>query len=150
MSEERQQVLARACDLLARREHSRKELKNKLTRDCSDEDLLENLLQTLTNEGLQSDERFTEHFIHHRLVKGQGPLKIKQELKQKGIEGELIQLYLYEQEHDWYQLVRSVREKRFGSDLPKDLKNKAKQSRFLYSRGFDTDMINYAFDKVDE
>ena len=147
MSIERKQILQRACDYLAQREHSRTELKHKLKKLCEDETLLDELLGLLKQEGLQNDERFAEQFITHRSRKGQGPLKIRQELKQKGVDDALINAFLYEGQHDWYSLVREVRQKRFGDALPGDLKNKAKQSRFLYGRGFDSDMIQYAFEK---
>ena len=48
--------------------------------------LIEELLDTLSGEGLQSDERFAESFVHHSLNKGQGPNKITQELRQRGVE----------------------------------------------------------------
>src|SRR5690606_36486940 len=95
LSTERQEVLQRACDFLARREHSRKELKYKLARSCEDESLIDELLAKLSEEGLQSDERFTESFIHHRVNKGHGPIKIEQELYQRGIEKEVINTFLY-------------------------------------------------------
>lgn len=147
---ERHEVLQKACDYLARREHSRKELQRKLIQGCSDAELVEDLLQTLSSEGLQSDERFTESFIHHRYGMGHGPLKIRQELKQRGVDTELFEPLLSHAKFDWYSSCREVRQKRFGIELPGDIKNKAKQSRFLYSRGFDSEMIQYALDKVEE
>ncbi len=150
MTTERQEVLQRACDYLGRREHSRKELKNKLYRGCDDEVLIEDLLETLALEGLQSDERFTESFVCYRQARGQGPLKIKQELYQRGIDDDLINTYLFTNDCDWFETIKAVRQKRFGSELPGDIKSKAKQSRFLYSRGFDSELIKYALNKVDE
>jgi regulatory protein len=139
---ERQEVLQRACDFLARREHSRKELANKLSRRCSDEVLIEDLLQTLSNEGLQSDERFTESFVHHSINKGQGPNKIQQELRQRGIDSILIEQYLDSADIDWITMADEIRVKKYGEKLPADYQNKAKQSRFLYSRGFTSEQIN--------
>ncbi len=46
--------MQRAYDFLARREHSRKELQQKLARRCKDETLIEELLEMLSNDGLQS------------------------------------------------------------------------------------------------
>jgi regulatory protein len=104
--------------------------------------LIEDILDTLSREGLQSDERFTESFVHHSLNKGQGPNKIKQELKQRGIDSSLIALCMESESIDWLSLAEEVRLKKYGETLPKDYQNKAKQSRFLYSRGFSSDVIN--------
>ena len=100
------------------------------------------MLEKLADEGLQSDERFTEAFVHHRLNKGQGPIKIEQELHQRGIEQEVINTHLYSDSIDWLSLAEEVRSKKFGEVLAGDYQNKAKQSRFLYSRGFNSDVIN--------
>ncbi len=134
--------MQRACDFLARREHSRQELKRKLSRSCADGILIDELLDKLSEEGLQSDERFAESFVHHRLNKGQGPMKIRQELVQRGIEQRLISTYLESDLVDWLSLAEEVRVKKFGKDAPSDYQKKAKQSRFLYSRGFYSETIS--------
>ncbi len=104
--------------------------------------MIEDLLDTLSKKGLQSDERFTESFVHHSLNKGQGPNKIVQELRQRGIDSVLIEQYLDSDSIDWLSLTEEVRIKKYGENLPDDYQNKAKQSRFLYSRGFTSEQIN--------
>ena len=113
-----------------------------MSRRCSDEILIEDLLETLSNEGLQSDERFTESFVHHSLNKGQGPNKIQQELRQRGIDSILIEHYLDSADIDWIAMATEIRVKKYGENLPTDYQNKAKQSRFLYSRGFTSEQIS--------
>jgi len=137
--------LQRACDFLARREHSRKELRDKLLRTCDDEDLIEELLEKLSAEGLQSDARFTESFILQRISKGQGPLKIRQDLSQRGIDQDLIEQYLNAASINWLAAAEAARSKKFGDVLPADYQVKAKQSRFLYGRGFNSELINQLF-----
>ena len=127
--------------MLARREHSRKELKYKLCRASDDEQLIEELLDRPAVEGLQSDARFAESFVHHRVNKGQGPIKIEQELKQRGIDSELIADCLYSKQFDWSGMAAEIRIKKFGAAIPGDYQKKAKQSRFLYSRGFSSEVI---------
>lgn len=90
---------------------------------------------------MQSDERFAEAFVHHSLNKGQGPNKIKQELKQRGIDSSLIEQCMQSESIDWISLAEAVRLKKYGENVPSDYQNKAKQSRFLYSRGFSSDLI---------
>ena len=104
--------------------------------------MIEDILGTLSREGLQSDERFTESFVHHSLNKGQGPNKIHQELRQRGIDSMLIEEYLESESIDWLSLAEEVRVKKYGESLPDDYQNKAKQSRFLYSRGFTSEQIS--------
>ncbi len=133
--------MQKACDFLARREHSRKELRQKLARSCEDAALIEELLDKLADEGLQSDRRFTESFIHHRVNKGQGPVKIEQELRQRGIDPELVSECLHTDTFDWYGMAEQIRNRKFGEAIPGDYQNKAKQSRFLYSRGFTSEQI---------
>ncbi|MFT5396760.1 MAG: regulatory protein [Gammaproteobacteria bacterium] len=115
---------------------------NKLARRCVDEALIEDLLDTLSSEGLQSDVRFTESFVHHSLNKGQGPNKITQELRQRGIEQVLIEQCLESESIDWMLLAEEVRVKKYGESVPGDYQVKAKQSRFLYSRGFSSEQIS--------
>lgn len=76
--------------------------------------MIEDLLDTLSSEGLQSDERFAESFMHHRVNKGQGPMKINQELRQRGIEQNLIEIVLESESIDWCSLAGTVRVKKFG------------------------------------
>ena len=145
MNAERQEVLQRACDFLGRREHSRKELQHKLARRCEDEALIEELLDKLADEGLQSDERFTESFVHHRVNNGTGPLKIQQELNQRGVDQNLISIYLDSAEVNWLTLANEVRTKKYGNEVPADYQKQALQSRFLYSRGFSSEHIKRLF-----
>ena len=100
------------------------------------------MLDTISSEGLQSDERFTESFVHHRVNMGQGPIKIQQELRQRGVDPSLIEDALAADSFDWMSLANEVRIKKFGETIPCDYQKKAKQSRFLYSRGFNSELIN--------
>ncbi len=135
------EVLQKACDFLARREHSRKELCYKLLRTCKDESLVEELLNKLAEEGLQSDERFAENFVYHRVNNGKGPLKIQQELDERGVHQDIISAYLDSKNIDWLEVAEAVRTKKYGKAVPSRYSDKAIQSRFLYSRGFNSEVI---------
>ena len=127
---------ATAMNLLARREHSTQELRDKLlTRGFEDDEIVP-ALQTLSREGLLSDERFTESFIHSRMERGSGPVKIRAELRQRGVTDEVISNWLDERDRAWLERAEAVRCKKFGSALPVDYKEKARQARFLQYRGF--------------
>jgi regulatory protein len=134
----------KAMDYLARREYGRSELIDKLTRFGFDSDAAEDAVEQLVADNLQSDTRYTEAFIASRINQGKGPVKIRAELRARGIAGSIVDLGLDAAEQDWYQAACDVREKKFGADLPVDFNEKARQMRFLQSRGFDTDQIQSA------
>ena len=123
-------------NLLARREHSTRELRDKLLARGFEDDDITPALQTLSREGLLSDERFTESFIHSRMERGSGPVKIRAELRQRGVTDEVISNWLDERDRAWLERAEAVRCKKFGSALPVDYKEKARQARFLQYRGF--------------
>ena len=79
-----------AFRMLARREHSRVELRSKLSARGFAEELIETLLESLQDERAQSDQRFAESLLSSRLRAGYGPLRIRMELKEKGVDSELV------------------------------------------------------------
>lgn len=133
-----------AMDLLARREHGFNELARKLSVRFPQALVLEALIR-LREERLQNDERFVESYVYSRQQKGYGPVRIKSELFQKGVDSELISQYLLEQDEHWSELVREIKERKFGSQPPSDAKERARQSRFLAQRGFSMGQIYSAF-----
>ena len=141
-----------AMDVLAYREHSRLELEQKLTKkladkleagDISSEDISV-VLDELTEDGLLDDARYAESFINSRVRKGQGPVRIRRDMGQKGISSALIEQAFSEREVNWSELAREARQKRFGVELPQEYKERAKQARFLQYRGFTSSQIQSA------
>ena len=130
---------------MTRREHSVKELHQKLTARGFKADAVSQLLVQLKNEGLQSDHRFTDSFVDSRIQKGHGLLRIKRELKSRGIADEIVETCLINKDENWLHNLKNVREKRFGKDMPSNYKEQARQSRFLQYRGFSTDQIRRLF-----
>ena len=129
------QVRSRAMEYLARREHSRLELRNKLARKGFEPDLIDSVLTQLQADNLLSDERFFDSFVRSQTNKGYGPLRIQQELKQRGIDRDLL-TNLNANDTAWLQRTRQAREKRFGRELPQNPREQAKQMRFLQNIGF--------------
>ena len=133
----------KAMDYLARREHGRVELRKKLIKFGFDADISDDAIERLVDDGLQSDQRFTEAFIQSRINQGKGPTRIRADLSQRGVSDSVIEDGLYEAAQDWRALARDVRDKKFGAQQPKDFKEKARQMRFLQYRGFEHDQIQY-------
>ena len=134
----------KALDLLSLREHSRLELTRKLVQRKFDPDDIEIVLDKLESSKYLSETRFTEAYITSRLKKGYGPLRIEQELKERGVPENLITNVMYEMSCDWYEIAQLAKIKKFGEQPVKDYEAKAKQMRFLQYRGFDNEQIRYA------
>jgi regulatory protein len=130
--------------LLTRREHTCQELRQKLQHKGFSPELAEQVTEDLRQEGLVSDERFAESYLRSRIDKGYGPVRIQYELRQRGASDDIIAATVIEDDPDWLERARRVREKRFGHKLPKDIKDKLKQQRFLQYRGFTQQQLKYA------
>ena len=137
----------RALQYLARREYSRAELRSKLLPHVqADEDFerspppsLDTLLDDLAARGWLSDARAATQLVHARRGRF-GTQRIAHELRQKGIAEELIGGALPALKESELETARDVWQKKFGA-LPQDAKEKARQMRFLQSRGFSLDTI---------
>jgi len=135
-----------ALELLARREHSRRELTRKLGTRGFPAEVVGPVLDELEQSGALADARFTDVFVRSRLAKGQGPQRIRSELAERGIGDATADAVLRGSEVDWLETIRAVRRKRFGPELPHEYAERAKQARFLQYRGFDSAQIRAALE----
>ena len=135
----------KAMDFLARREYGQAELIRKLADKGYQRTIVEQTVRQLTEENLQSDDRFAEAFVQSRINQGKGPVRIRLDLGQRGIADATIELAIEDARADWHGLADAVRTRKFGSDLPNDFKEKARQMRFLQYRGFEQDHVQAAF-----
>jgi regulatory protein len=131
----------KAMDLLARREHSAHELRQKLKQREFDSDAIELALESLQQDNLQSDSRFTESYINHRCNAGLGPIKIVNELRQKDVDDELIHQHMSVLSINWEDRLEQQRIKKYGEEIPLDYAQKMKQARFLQNRGFSPESV---------
>lgn len=138
------EVEAAAVRLLSRREHSTEELKRKLSAKGHAEASIEAVLDKLGKKKWVSDERFAANYVHHHARRGQGPVRIRAELRQQGLTDSQIQQEVGAAERDWAALAAEVRRRKFGAELPRTAAERAKQARFLQYRGFNSDQIRAA------
>ena len=131
-----------AMDLLARREHGRVELTRKLRQRGACPDMIDAALDRLTEEGLLSESRYLESYINYRAGSGYGPLRIREELSQRGLARGDIEEALRECDFNWQERLEETWRRKFAGHLPIDAKERAKQGRFLSYRGFSMDMIS--------
>lgn len=130
---------SRALDFLARREHSRAELQRKLASHTEDPQELSDLLDDLNQRGWLSDARFAEALVHDKQAKF-GTSRLAYELRERGVEESIIRDQLAELKDSELERARQVWQSKFGA-FPEDAKARAKQMRFLQSRGFSFEII---------
>ena len=136
---------ARALQYLARREYSRAELRGKLlpyaqaNEDPSQPENLDALLDDLTARGWLSDARAATQLLRAKRSRF-GTQRIAHDLRQKGISEELVSASLPALKESELEAARSVWQRKFGA-LPQDAGEKARQARFLQSRGFALEVI---------
>ena len=133
-----------AMRLLARREHSRAELRGKLVGRGFENDSVEELLQGLEDQDLLSDERFAMSLIASRAETGYGPKRIDLELRNRGVSEELARESLAKAEVDWEERVTDQVARKFGSDPAQTFPEWARRARYLERRGFGQDAIRLA------
>ena len=143
-----QQAYACALRLLVRREHSERELRFKLERRDTDDAVIDAVLAQLVDEGYLSDARFAEVFVRSRHERGVGPLRIRVELRERGVDDQLVELAFRELAADWFDAARQQRDKRFGETPPQDFRERARQMRFLQQRGFSGEQARAALDAL--
>ena len=130
-------------DFLARREHTGKEIFSKLKNRVESVELLKTEINKLEEEGLIDNKRFAEQYIHSRSLRGYGPLRIKQELKQRGVNESIILPLM--SDIDWASFAIKVLEKKTAGNFPDETTQILKIKKFLNYRGFDFNHIEQAF-----
>ena len=129
----------RALRLLSRREHSRAELATKLARHVQEGDDLEAVLDDLEANDFINAERVAESVVHRRAGR-LGTQRLVQELRSKGLDDETVRDASEQLRDTELQRARDLWCKRFGAP-PADIKEKAKQLRFMASRGFSSAVV---------
>jgi regulatory protein len=130
-----------ALALLATREHSRLELARKLAARGFGEADIAALLDRLTAEGSIDESRMAELYVAERVRKGFGPLRIRRELRDKGLSDLAIAPHLNLLAEDWSERLAEVYSRRFGPGAPADLQELARRARYLEQRGFPSEAI---------
>jgi regulatory protein len=141
--EDSKSIRLKIMDFLSRREHSSKEIFKKLSPRVESKELLEEEIEKLKADGLLSDERFAESYFQSRKNRGYGPLRIRNELKQRGV-GDLI-FYPLSDQIEWSELALEALKKKISGDMPTETKDILKLKKFLNYRGFDFQDIDKAF-----
>ena len=135
-------IYNKGLDLVSRREHSRHELMEKLTKRYPETSpMIEEALDKLEINKILDDERFAEMYINSRARKGFGPKKIEMELNAKRVESTFTPNAL-EAYETCLENARKELKKKFKDQKPTDYQSKMKQKKFLFMRGFSASIID--------
>lgn len=135
-------AFAYAVVLLARRDYSTVELKKRLKERGYTEHAYEVVVDDLESMGRMNNERYGQNVVAYRARRGHGPARIRSQLQKSGLSRDAIdQAVKGEDAPDFVALAREARRRKFGPEIPKDRKERARQARFLQYRGFSTDHI---------
>ena len=137
-----------AFAVLTRKEYSKKDLIEKLCLYAEDREEVLTLVDELSRENYQSDQRVAEMTVRSQIRKGKGPNRIKLALNAKSIDKALAKNDM--DEVDWYEQAYLLKVKKYGTEVATDAKIKAKQIRFLQYRGFEMDAIMKAIRKRED
>ena len=137
-------VYNKALDLLSRREHSSKEIREKLILRFDDKVIINTVITKLEKNNLINDTRFAEAYVSSRKRKGFGPQKITFELLSKGV-SESVANRIIDEEGGWKRAAKLAFTKKFKNGLSSDVKNSLKQKSFLKNRGFGFKEIESVF-----
>jgi len=124
---------------LARREHSRAELRVKLLPHVQEGEDVDAVLDELEKRNWLSDARAAELIVSTRRGRF-GAQRIAHEMRQKGLSEDLVGQALPALKESELEAAREVWQKKFGV-FPQNQKEKARQARFLQSRGFGMDVV---------
>ncbi|MCP4046114.1 MAG: regulatory protein RecX [Gammaproteobacteria bacterium] len=135
-----------AVGYLSRREYAIEELRRKLLQRGIDAGVAEQVIGELVDENLVSDQRFAEMYVRTRIRRLFGPLKIRGELRSRGISDHLIAESLPSGQETWFDSALQWASKRHRGEL--DYASRAKIYRSLMNRGFTHEQANVALDSL--
>lgn len=133
-----------ATKLLAKRDYSVYELTTRLAQRRFEPDTVKSVIQQLLEKDVLNEQRFVQSYVRSRARRGLGPRRIKLELHQRGVAGDLIDEWVCDNDHIWSQRAREVLQKKIRGHLPERYQEKLRCKQFLYYRGFAAEQICFA------
>jgi regulatory protein len=142
------QIKKECLRLLTRRDHSRKEIRDKLTVKGFDPKQVSLVVDELAQTNWQDDTRYAESYTRMRSHKGFGPVRIAFELRQQGITSDVVEKIVNSTIENWPTLLAHVYSKKYPLTNQMDSVEQARRSRFLLQRGFSSAMISELFSQL--
>lgn len=143
---EEQFAAARAFAMrsLARRESAESELANRLRKQGFTDAVVEGVLDYCREHRWVDDERYGAMAVRAGAAKGHGPIKIRFELRRKGLDDNQIEAAFEQPELDWFELAAELLQRRARATDLADFKLRMKWLKYLLGRGFNQDQARYA------
>ncbi len=126
----------RGLSMLARREHSQRELRARLEHGGYDDAETDEAIKRLGQQEYQDDNRFGEMILRARVSQGYGPVRVRAELRSHGLSDAAIRALLEAADADWTVLALTQLRKKYGSKPAADHAERGKRAQFLLRRGF--------------
>lgn len=136
------EIKAICLRLLARREHSQQELLDKLQLKGYGKPECQAVIGLLAQDNWQNDGRYAENYGRSCVQRGYGPIYIKHQLRQRGLEAIDLDNIVQQTAGSWAVLLEQVYQKKYGNKPITDNNDKAKRQRFLLQRGFSQALVN--------
>jgi regulatory protein len=136
-----------AVGLLARREQSRRELRDRLERKGYGAAESDAALDRLVAEHYQDDARFGAMLVRARVAQGYGPARLRAELGSHGLPDALIRELVAQADVVWFERARAQLRKHFPGAEATDGDGRARQAQYLLRRGFDGAIARRAVDR---
>ena len=137
-------VYNKALDIISRREHSEKEIKNKLLKKFDTSEIIDEVILKLIENNLINNFRYAQMYVLVRKRKGFGPMKIQFELMTRGINDSISSIAISE-EGSWKEAAQIAFNKKFKNGASNDFNERYKQKSFLRNRGFSFEEIDSVF-----
>ena len=132
-----------ALDMLARRDRAAGDLQQKLLDKGFEPFVVSDVIEQLLRKKLLDDRRYVENYLSFHAERGQGPMRVRQDLKRMGVPEEFIQLAVNAYPN-WLVHLKKARQKKFGGEVPTDYADRQRQARFLGYRGYTGSQIRLA------
>ncbi|MFO7819775.1 MAG: RecX family transcriptional regulator [Halanaerobacter sp.] len=140
-----------AFNLLSYRQRSIGELKERLLNKGYEIEIVQQVINILKRLDYLDDQEFAITWVKDRITKGYGPYRIRQQLKEKGIDTRVIESSL-EQEYSSqleYDLALELAAKKMSRYRDKDYhERRYKLSKVLERKGFSFEIINLVLDDL--
>ena len=137
------EAMVRALRIIAPREHSTLELRRKLRTRGYDTTTIDRVITGLVDQDYLSDDRFADLYVQQRVDRGDGPFKIRNALRKRGISDRISNGLIRNDDEYWLERAQAAHDKKYPVDSQGQLTEWpiARRVRFLRQRGFPTSVI---------
>lgn len=138
----------RAMNLLTKRPYTEKKLRQKLAEGKYPEEIIDIALSYVKSYGYIDDEAYARDYIAYHIT-AESPLRIRQKLMEKGIDGDIINACLEEQDEEamrelQIRQIQQLAQKKSHGQMPTDPRESAKVIQYLLRRGYAMNLVKAA------